>query len=280
MPATTTATRDKAWGVDPEEIQASDLTADDILSPNEYYGRAGIYKVLGIRNAFAEAIRRASPPCYFSWLKGGTHARGDQIIAWLKAENVHYTVTPAGLELYKIRQRIAARAAQSALPKPKPEPVTTSNKVAARIEECKAQAQRERDDWSAHAERRYVELIQRESLSETEIQELASIMTDLEIEPEQMREDRARIIPKIRELEAWHDEREKARRQAIEAREAYNAMEERHREEERRLFTKKQRAGIHAADCAQAAFKLEMLKRQRPILFDASTVPPRLRKDG
>jgi len=167
-----------------------------------------------------------------------------------------------------------------------PVPATPSRPIWEQASQINAQREQRSADseraWQEQAAGHYMDILVRfldRSTTPADADVLASLMVDLAITPEQFRADMD-LVEKARLLANWHDNREQLDQQARAAADEYRAMQQRHKEEERRLYLARNNAENEANQAHQASFNLELLKRRRPLLFAeaAPGQPPRLRE--
>lgn len=106
----------------------------------------------------------------------------------------------------------------------------------------------------------------------------ADHLASLGITAERAADDRELLVRAL-ELQEHHDDLQVANTRQRETREAYKALEQRHKAEEREAWMVQRRAAGYASTCAEASYALVKLARQRPEFFDGNAVP-RLRSPG
>lgn len=203
----------------------------------------------------------------------GTHwtVSGASVLRWIEREHIPVTISDEAKRI--ARRRMALRNPPAAPTKP----ATLVDDAVSLKQTWDAAEAQEENTATSEAWSTYLVILARYSEPQPEdAAELANLMHELGITPEQIKAD-LELIERTRELAAKHADLAAASQRAREAREAIVALEQKHRVEMEAAAKLKRQADNHHRDCHGAGYQLGLLARSRPQLFDMTAEPPTLR---
>lgn len=254
-----------------DQADGDQLTAADLIEPDQMYGPGMIEALLGIKqrtvvNGFNQY--RGKIFMQHTGSGSGITLLGRQVLRWIAEADVPYKVTQVGIKRYR-RLHPEPQAEE-----PKPEAKSVLDQAAELVEQSKRAEQQKRSRWQEDAWDSYLAIISRfDQPQDGDANNLAVVMEDLGITHQQAQED-AKITTNARQLEKLHHDRQAAAAARVKANEEYRAMERRHEQEEKERFTAQRQASGHYTGCHNAHSELTKLAKRRPQLFDMSSDPP------
>ncbi len=248
------------------------LTAAQVIQPGEWYTLLRLEKMLGIPMC---KLLRAAATGGLGETDGrdeGQQVTGQAVLDWISKHRVMHAVSRKAAEAYR-REHPEAEQVSEREDDPFGKAFHTLHKE--RELQREQEARDEAEDWAV-----YVAAIQGGAADDPDA--LTGAIYRLDITPDQVRRDRE-IVARACQLEELWGSRERAAEARREAFAAYKEMEERHKAEEKDLFTARVRAEGRSRQCYNANHRLETLSLERPQLFARNGPinaqnPPRLRR--
>ena len=250
-----------------------ELTASDVIKPREYYRTGDIEFAVGIE---PHVVRSAVTNGRVRGTRDGSYPRiqGWALLEWIEKDRVPYSVPKPAQAMYRREQQRLQELAEAKVEGPK----TTVDQA---VELAERQRRDEKEDEQRYAQAewgKYIALLFRANQpAETDSANLAGLMRNLEITPEQVKRD-LEIVERAQELAGQHDDREAGHAAYVAANQEYKAVLARHKSEEKQARKTRSKAEGRSWVGREAASRLAQLAKERPQLFDLSVDPPRLRR--